>query len=37
MSRGYRIALAVSAITGRQICTCSRMKAVSSAGEVGRV
>ncbi len=31
------IAFAVSAITGRQICCCSRMKAVSSSGVVTRM
>ena len=31
------IFFAVSAITGRQICCCSRMKAVSSSGVVGRM
>ena len=33
----YWIVFAVSAITGRQICCCSRMKAVSSSGVVRRM
>ena len=33
----HLIFFAVSAITGRQICCCSRMKAVSSSGVVRRM